>query len=283
MELAFDGGDLTGTVTNTSGKEMQDATLLLYGKFVRLGDLEPGETVHVETLESVAYPLSYSYAAAQMATGFDRYEKADITDKAYMTDQRRSNLMNFYIDQTFRGYNSGVWLVWFTGEEEAPDRFLAEEGCENDGITIYSMEMDVKQEAGGIITRSAHRRLPQVISGAYYTQYNSMQGVDPLVLEYSLGTDIRVDRLMLEYVSDSFRDAEEYPYLTIFEGTMSFYNYNTDEYDAMDTEKTEFDREELLPYLSPDNKLRVRYVQENSGNISWDVVLPLLSVTGRER
>lgn len=78
-------------------------------------------------------------------------------------------------------------------------------------------------------------------------------------------------------------DAEEYPYLTIFEGTMLFYNYNTGEYDAMDTEKTEFDREELLPYLSPDNKLRVRYVQENSGNISWDVVLPLLSVTGRER
>ena len=64
---------------------------------------------------------------------------------------------------------------------------------------------------------------------------------------------------------------------------MLFYNYNTGEYDAMDTEKTEFDREELLPYLSPDNKLRVRYVQENSGNISWDVVLPLLSVTGRER
>ena len=283
VELAFDGGDLTGTVTNTSGKEMQDATLLLYGKFVRLGDLEPGETVHVETLESVAYPLSYSYAAAQMATGFDRYEKADITNKDYMTDQRRANLMNFYIGQVFKGYNSGVWLVWFTGEEEEPDRFLAGEGYENDGITIYSMELDVKHEADGIITRSAHRRLPQVVSGAYFTQYNSMQGVDPLVLEYSLGTDIRVEKLILEYVSDSFRDAEEYPYLTIFEGTMLFYNYNTGEYDAMDTEKTEFDREELLPYLSPDNKLRVRYVQENSGNISWDVVLPLLSVTGRER
>ena len=71
---------MSGTVKNCFEEPLEIAALLINGKAVLLGRLEPGQTVSLDGKESCDYPVSYSYAAAQMVTGADQYEKAEIED-----------------------------------------------------------------------------------------------------------------------------------------------------------------------------------------------------------
>lgn len=274
-----DGSTLTGTVTNRGEKTAESAALLLYGKLVRFGDIPAGATVELEGKETVIYPLSYSYAAAQIASGLDAYEAADIGDGEYLNAQKRSNLLDFYMGQEGGGDSGGARLIWFE-EDGGGEEFLADDGYERSGIEACSMEVSL-EESRGRVTRPVYDRTPRVLGGSYSSGYNVMQGVDPLILEYSLGTDIQVESLLFETVSDRFKDPEKYPYLTVFQGAMAFYNYGTNAYDTMDAGKDEFSYKELEHYLSPDNKIRVRYIPDGSGGNGWDVALPFLSVTGR--
>ena len=70
---------------------------------------------------------------------------------------------------------------------------------------------------------------------------------------------------------------------TPFTGTTYFYNYNTGNYDAMPASRTEYDAESLEPYLSPGNTLTVRYIYDGSGDYTWNIMLPVLTVTGRSK
>ena len=50
----------------------------------------------------------------------------------------------------------------------------------------------------------------------------------------------------------------------------------------MDSEKTEYSAHELLPYLTDDNRLTVRYACGNSSQYNWNILLPMLNIIGRE-
>lgn len=45
----------------------------------------------------------------------------------------------------------------------------------------------------------------------------------------------------------------------------------------------EYDREALEPYLSPGNTLTVKYVYTSTDDYSWNIMLPILTVTGRSK
>ena len=68
-----------------------------------------------------------------------------------------------------------------------------------------------------------------------------------------------------------------------FAGSMYFYNYDTGNYDPVKPDKEHFDREELEEYLSPGNTITVRYIYDTTGEYTWNIMLPVLTVTGRQR
>ena len=109
-----------------------------------------------------------------------------------------------------------------------------------------------------------------------------MYGVDPLVLEYYLGEDIEVETLYFDYVSEKFTNTVKANTLTLFEGSIHFYNHETGDFDKMDPECLVYDKEMLKPYLSEKNTIIIRYIYDNTTEYSWDILLPMLNVTGRE-
>lgn len=50
----------------------------------------------------------------------------------------------------------------------------------------------------------------------------------------------------------------------------------------MDLAKTMYTKEELRPYLSPSNSITVRYSGEADSDTAWNMILPVLYVTGKE-
>ena len=134
-----------------------------------------------------------------------------------------------------------------------------------------------------MIYQSAMQKQPNVLSGEYYAQTNTMYGLTPVMLEYYLGNNIEVYKLDFYHLSDEVAESMRYYYTVPFSGKMYFYNYNTGNYDSMDTGVTEFDRDVLGPYLSPGNTLTVKYVYDSSGDYTWNIMLPVLAVTGRSK
>lgn len=282
-EVMMFSGKVSGTVVNHFEEPLEDAALILYGKAILLGDIAPGQEVDLSELPVLNYPLSHTYALAQMITGADQYEKTDISDEEYMVAQERSRLLSFYMDANLSTYFSGARLVAFTrsGTEGA---FMAEDGHDTEGLTMITSELPLEQEKNGLVCRQALEQEPNVISGNYYAEYNTIytgEPAEPVTLEYSLGSDLKIRRLRFEMVSQEFFDPE-YPYLVPFSGEMYFYNYDTGRHDRVDL-KESFTARELEPYLSPSNTLTVKYVSESNGEYGWESCLPMIYAVGEEK
>lgn len=281
-DITFFDGVLKGTVTNQSDRRLEDAALLLYGKVVLLGDLDPGQTVRLDGREVLNYPLNYIYALAQTISGADQYDTADIEDKGYMLAQERSRLLAFYFTQNLSDFTPDARLTAFDQDESNPD-FLAGGSFTAEGLTMITAALPVRQEQNGEVYRCALEQEPKVISGTYQEQYNSIYASESAVIEYALGNDIDVEKVDFQQMSPVYRENPRYPYLSMFQGSMYFYNYDTGHNDLMEEGKTEYTAEELKPYLSPDHALTIKYVSEDQGAAGWDRLLPLIYVTGREK
>ena len=143
-------------------------------------------------------------------------------------------------------------------------------------VSVYSSEDEV-------LYRPAVVKRPEVLGGNYDESTNSLYGVDPVTLEYSLGNDVRIERLIFDYVSEEFIYQNDGSQMTSFVGNIYFYNHNTGTFDRKDPLKVEYKADELAPYLSPSNGIIIRYAYEDMMEYNWDVLLPMVNIVGRSR
>lgn len=272
--------EVTGSVTNSFKEPVEDAALLFYDKMILLGDMEPGETKKLDDLELLQVPLAHNNQIAEKITGKDQYEKPDINSRDYMDALTRTNLLICYLDNSVTSYTTNARVVGIINQPE--DDPLHLDTYEVEGITVVSSSIPVYQDEDGVVYRSALMRKPTVISGSYYNMSNTLYGIDPLTIEYSLGNDIEVEKLYIRYVSESFTETASAGSLTPFTGSIYFYNHNTGNYDKMNERQLMYTREQLDDYLSTGNTIMVKYLYSNVSEYSWDILLPMLDIVGRE-
>ncbi|MGN0158595.1 MAG: hypothetical protein ACI39W_05575 [Brotaphodocola sp.] len=281
-DVKYFEGKISGTVTNHFPYALEKATLLLYGNMVELGHMEPGETKNLEEFELLRFPLSNSYVVADRVTGEEKFEGADIDDKEFMLATERSNLLIFYLENYMSGYMADGRVIAFC-EEKQEGEFLKDSSAEIYGITMLTSSVSVNASQDSTLYRSVLMKTPTIISGNYQAETNSMNGMEPLTLEYQLGTDIAVESLTFEPVSEEFLNTGKSNYTEVFTGTTYFYNYSTGNFDAIpELEGTTLEVKQLSSYLSPGNTMTVRYVYEGTGSFH-SIQLPMPMVAGRER
>ncbi len=193
----------------------------------------------------------------------------------------RSNLLIFYLENYMSGYMADARVIAFSTDKEE-SQFLTNPSAETYGITMLTSSVPVNASRDRSLYRSVLMKTPIVISGSYQESTNSMSSTEPLTLEYQLGTDITVESLTFEYVSEDFLGGESGNYTEAFTGTIYFYDYGSGNFEPVDLDGRTMDVEELKPYLSPTNTLTVRYVY--NGPVSFSSIqLPMPMVAGRER
>lgn len=273
-------GVLNGQITNSTGRDVEDVAVILYGRMALLGDMKAGETKNLSQMPVTYYPLN-SYVAAEVICGTAQYEEGDITDQEYVTALERTKLLNFYLSDIMSGYQPGARVVGFYQDEHQD--FLLNEPGEASGFCMVTSVLDLNNHQGEMIHRSALQKLPEVQTGNYYAMSNSIYGLTPVILEYYLGNDLEVEKLQFEDTAAQFADMPKYDYLVEFTGNVYFYNYDRGSYDKMDISKKTYLKDELAPYLSPGNTITIKYVYDNSNENNWNILLPMLMVTGREK
>ena len=71
------------------------------------------------------------------------------------------------------GYQSEARIVAFSKDKEETG-FLRSSGYETYGTTLLTSSVDVNYEKDGMIYQSAMQKQPNVLSGEYYAQNNTM-------------------------------------------------------------------------------------------------------------
>ncbi len=274
-------GNLSGSITNHFPFPLENATLLLYGNMVFLGRLEPEETCRLEDLKLLRFPLNHSYVVAERIIGRDLLSRTDIQNTAYLLALERFNMLTFYLDNYMGNYSADARVIAFSTEkEESP--FLRETDPETYGHTMLTSLVPVNASRDRLLYRSVLMKTPKVVSGIYDARSNSMNGTEPLTLEYQMGTEIDVESLTFESVSEEFLKDSSDNYIEAFSGSIYFYNYISGNFDRMELVGQTMDVEQLYPYLSPGNTLTVRYVYGGPG-IYNEIQLPMPMAAGRER
>ena len=123
--------------------------------------------------------------------------------KSYMLALERSNLTRFYLDNYLNAYTADARVIAFSTQKEE-SRFLKNPSEETYGITMLTQTVPVNASKDSSIYRSVLMKTPKVLGGSYDAETNSMSGAEPLTLEYQFGTDIDVESLTFENVSEEF-------------------------------------------------------------------------------
>jgi len=278
--LQWRDGTITGVLSNNLPFTLEDAALVLYGQMYLIGDIKTGEVLEFSESPLLVWPAGMSYMAAGQITGSSRKEEE--SNSEYLRKAERDGLISYYIGERFAVSSTDGYLVGI-GPDGGVAAVDALNGQENDRLILYAAKLNVSSGEEGVIYRSGLTNQPVINSGngAIYGDGLTMYGVEPLMVEYMLGTDIQVEKLSFLPVSDVFTEDPSYYYLKPFDGEVYFYNNTTRNYDRIDISQVDFKAEELRPYLSVKGSIVVKYTINDSDYAGVSNLLPHLMVTGR--
>lgn len=261
-EVRYFDGALSGTVTNGTAQTLYDAAILLYGRLIRLGRLEPGQTVPLSRLSVETVPVQNSaWTASRIANGSGRA------------------LLGYYLSSELNGYFSHAKLIGFFHDD--PLDFTENTQIERYGVTMALASLPLTEERDGEAEYPALSLEPEAESGDY--EDNTISPLFPAVLSYSFGQGEKLLKLRFESLSLPSSVTEESFRLLPFQGSMSLYNYRSGGYDNVDYRTAALSGEALAPYLNEENVLRIRYTPRDEGRSAFTrLYLPMPIVTAEE-
>ncbi|MGI6080997.1 MAG: hypothetical protein ACOYBV_08500 [Candidatus Avilachnospira sp.] len=273
-------GRVEGSITNNSGEDLSDVTVLTYGGVLKVGDIASGESRRITAGELSFGPTGMPYITGNYIMDVEE-SSANRQAAEYMSDLAGSGLIEYYMENSLGSYFPGAVIIGFSEGRQTPESIVSGEmSCY--GTTLLATDADADFVRSSEIYRIALAEEPKLISGEYNLYDNTTKGNAAVVLEYSLGTDVNVTGLKLNSLSEEFEGMADRNgnILTAFDGDIALYNYYTSSYDNIERGKTGFNMAELSSYLSPGNTVTVRYIPKDSTASDTVVFLPIPSITG---
>ena len=111
----------------------------MFGQMIVIDELGPGETMSLDGLKVINYPLNSSYLIAERVTGGYQYEKPDIEDENYMLALSRATILGFYLDTYASVYSPEARIVAFS-REQSDSKFLAKGDFDTYGMTMFTSQ-----------------------------------------------------------------------------------------------------------------------------------------------
>ena len=279
-ELSVFGDEYSGEIVNNFAFPVRNAAVVLYGKVIPLGDLDPGEVCDVTAHPLYHIPLNDSSTVAAFLCGV--YD-GSAERRERMKALERAGFLSFFLSQYTAGYTADARVVGFA-DQEGGEALPVAENLRHSGMTLLFSTVEVNSRKDDLIYRSAMQHIPEVLSGDYLSATNSFYRGEPVVLGYLLGPELVISSLRFEMPDTMFEASDPEQGASGFRGVISLYNYGTGNFDDLPAGRLEITAEELRHYLSPDNMITVRYADSASqAERALDTALPVLTVIGEER
>ena len=297
--------ELYGYVTNNYNEKIYSAAVILYGKLVLLGDMEPGQTIALDDLKVYNIPLTNLKTVSRLITGAENFPEIQNstqsiasykestpakddsvdkdtseykkTDRFYMDAIGKAGLIEFYMYFHQSGYSPDAKVIGFSRNKPDNDIIIGKE-VENLGISLLVSRLTTDNKKDNLVYRQVLIKTPTVLGGIFFANTNAFYPLEPLVLEYQLGDDLDIKEINFENISPEFLKLDNN--IEVFEGDIYFYNYLKASYDKKEMRTYSID--ELNDYLSPPKAMRIRYVYRDKNSDS-SISLPMISVIGSDK
>lgn len=266
-EVHYFSGELSGEVRNNTDYVLSDAFLLLYGRVVKLGKMEKGQTVDVGKAESIPMPVGdFDYLSNALFTGNSK------------------NFIRFILGEQVHSYFSDA-RFYAVAREDSPgftkvdgEKKGSGKNLEKYGLTIVNASLELSRVKDHFSEYSALSRDPEVESGEFDISTNTMNPMIPLEIRYTLGEEEKIRSISFERM-----DITGDTLLQNFQGDMAIYNNATGGYDSITREDGVLSGERLKKYLNEKNELRLRFVsRESTASPETRQLLPMITVTAEE-
>jgi hypothetical protein len=280
-EVTLFEGILTGEITNSLSYDLKEVILIMDGRVMRIGDIKSGETINIEG-QALIYQESYPNDIINNIINNTSYsqlndDRTEVYNNISLeSNADRRNILLYYMKLLALRNEKNIRLTAFV-DTNIVNEVLADKESEIFGSSFVSFPLEVNFINENLIYYTKLETEPRIISGNYRRALNTLYGNDALTLEYHLGENIIIEKLLMNFLDKDI----EYTYAVPFSGNIFFFNHVVQEYDLQDLNKIEFSNEELMPYLTPQNTLLVRYEIENELAEGVEMGLPALSVVGR--
>lgn len=260
--VQYSAGLLSGTVRNETEQPVYDAALLFYGKLIRIGKIDAGQSLSLDAFSTENVPVGESSYIANR-----------------ITSSRGNALLAYDLEARLPGYFPEVRFFGFVREEN-PSFIMSE--MEKQGVTLVTTTLPLSTTNGSSYEFPAMEREVSVEAGNFDLRDNTISGMVPVVLSYHMKENERVGQISF----DSFTapDQASQSALTIhpFRGSISLYNYDTGGYDEISGNGSIPEGEGLKSYLRGSNILRVRYLSGEDQSLTERAYLPVLRIVAQK-
>ncbi len=286
--IAYYDGQLSGTLRNDTGYDLEDGMLFFQNHLVYVGSMAAGEEKDVADCEQYAYAPGYSYMLLRECLGREEDYASEITpdflEKAWKEAILSGELMN--------GYDSEEEGCVFAGfvEADAP-AFTEDSAYQLYGMTMLRTHVNLQftgEEDGEVWVYDPFVTGTAQVESGDYSSYDNTYYSGEVTVTYSLPKGL--DEVALMFDNEQYYDSE---YYTPYSGTVELLNVNTGRYEALGNYEGNVGggaqtgvRGEwiawgmLRSYVSADGTISVRYKREGASS-DKNEMLPVLRAKGR--
>ena len=264
--VQYFGGKISGEIKNNTEYTLSDAFILLYGRVIKLGKLEKGQSLNLSRQESIPVPLGdFDYLANLLFSGNSK------------------NFVRYILGDEIHGYFSDARFFAII-REDSPGfteelNHSSDTHLEKYGTSVVASSLMLSRTEGDKREYSALSRDPIIASGEYDSSTNTMNPMIPLEIRYDLGEEENISSIAFERM-----DVEGNNLLMNFQGNMAIYNNRTGGYDSIGREEGVLSGDRLKTYLNEKNELRLRFVsREATASPEIRQLLPMITVTAKEK
>lgn len=247
----FDGA-VTGRIANNMGLTIRNAHILMQGKILDIGDIEPNYSISLSRARVYGAPVGNNEMLADM-----------------LADTSNHNILKYYLDENVKGNYDYALFFGFIDTNATLDI------KSNDVGNIYGKTLIVLKindsKVAGINDLSGLNNSIENIQGFYNVDNNSIRGDEQVINKYHFDENALISKIYIEPI-------ESYDYGTLdanvpFYGDIYVYNVITNQYDVLNENTIQYD--ELNKYLTNKNEIIFAYTPTSRDPLYRMISLPI--------
>ena len=252
----FDGG-VSGRITNNMGIKIHDAKLLLYGKVLDIGDINPNYSLTLSRARAINVPIANNEMLADILATPVNHE-----------------ILKYYLDGNVNGYFDYALLFGFIDDNGTMD--ISSNSVGNVfGRTLIVTKVNDSKEMG-ISDMCSLQNNVENIEGYYDDTTNSIRGDEAVVNSYQFDKNAQLSKIYFENI-DSYDSGNIYSNVPFY-GDIYVYNLETFEYDLISDGRILYDS--FSKYLTEDNQIAIRFVPTSRDPLYRMISLPVVRALG---
>lgn len=253
----FDG-EITGRITNKMNITIRDASILLFGKIVQIGDIEPNRSISLSRATNIGAPIGNNLMLSDI-----------------ISDDNNRNIIKYYLDDNVFGYYDYGLLFGFIDNNGTIDINSVDVG-DVYGRTLLVTKIN-KETSLDIADYCLLENPVNTVEGYYDYDTNTINGDMEVVNEYSLEDLKDVSKVYFEKIDNYDHGALE-SYVPFY-GEILAFNYTTNSYEEIQNNVIESDK--INNYLMSNNHIIIKYNPLSRDPLYRKISLPVPRVIAK--